>query len=133
MQEEIQSNGRKTRADKGVALADFEAPSVSILLPVFHVRAEMGFSGRYGKLPNARNAKRSRFDKMLWIADKASGIHSAFRKTFNRKVEVSFGEYISGASPVPKILLGASNSRSSCRIDWNRARILCAHRQPKIS
>ena len=25
MQEEIQSNGRKTRADKGVALADFEA------------------------------------------------------------------------------------------------------------
>jgi hypothetical protein len=54
-------------------------------------------------------------------------------QTFARKLEVSFGEYVSGASPAPEIFLGASNSRNSRCIGWNRALTVCAHRESEIS
>ena len=51
---------------------------------------------------------------------------------FDRKVEVGFGEYASGASLAPEIFLGASNSRDRRRIGWNCALIVRGHRESEI-
>ena len=71
-----------------------------------------------------------------------TGVHiSAMRTDVTRhqpsnlcqKTRGGFGEYVSGASPAPEILLGASNSRDSRGIGWNRVLTVCAHRESEIS
>ena len=46
-----------------------------------------------------------------------------------KEVEVSFGEYVSGALPAPGIFPGTSNSRDRGRVRWNCTLIVRAHRE----
>jgi hypothetical protein len=61
----------------------------------------------------------------------SSGIIS--HDAFDQELEVSFGEYVSGASPAPGIFMGTSNSRDHGRIRWNRALIVRTHRESTVS
>src|SRR6266852_8487356 len=51
----------------------------------------------------------------------------------DKEVEVSFGEYVAGASAAPGIFLGTSNSRDRGRIRWHRALIVRTHRESTVS
>src|SRR6266478_516010 len=61
----------------------------------------------------------------------SSGVISYYAS--DKEVEVSFGEYVSGASPAPGIFLGTSTSRDRGRIRWNRSLIVRTHRESTVS